>query len=442
MVCSSSSNVYEFLLACCPPYSFTPSWSFLQASKDCRGPVWDPAQTLAALRSEFPEVTLKHAGVLDRGPDGKYRLTPELTNPLGAVIALRTHRKQAPFCLLTARGCLPKKRSPIRATLKDSWTRRRLARGGILFAPPRIGDVVILRALGFPATLATGIGRLTPDQLRDLDLWFDGQDLERALQEPAEPTDEEAEQPGDEETEQPTEDSPGQESRKAPPLTLALLGWSPLSLAAQPAQVLAPAVAHLTAARHYLGLRFTGVMAWQLAPGDLANLQFRLNYRDPRLIEQFLKERVDSLVDFEGLAHGPGPGAGTPGSSGSSYVEAQAALLAALADDRVSGGQSHRVRRAMSIYEEIVQRDLIAPLQTWALDNSDPVFQSAGIELATVCGLLHRMSPLLADSQSARFERARNEDIELLPPKTLTQYLALIDRFSILMRNLYQWMRP
>ena len=123
-------------------------------------------------------------------------------------------------------------------------------------------------------------------------------------------------------------------------------------------------------------------------------------------------------------------------------MEAQAELLAALADDRAAGGQAHRVRRALSVYEAMVQRDLVAPLQGWALEDSDPVIRNAGAELAAVCGLIHRLSPILADLQGARFERARGGDVEMLPAKALTPYLALIGRFSGLMRDLYQWMKP
>jgi hypothetical protein len=292
--------------------------------------------------------------------------------------------------------------------------------------------VALLRALGFPATLATGLGRLTPDQLRELDAWFDVQDFEPGPPGPAGPTEGEAEQA--------TAGGPCQEGQGGIPLTLALLGWSPRSLAAQPPQPLSHAVEYLTAARTYLGLRFTGVMAWQLSPGDLANLRFRLAHQDRGLIKQFLQERADSLVDFERLA-GAGPAAPGQGPPQGGYVAARAELLAALADDRTAGGQGHRVRRARGAYEEMVQRDLIAPLREWALESTDPVIRNAGTQLADVSGLLHQLGPLLADLQAGRFERARGGDADPVPGKTLTDYLALTARLGSLMRDLDHWMR-
>jgi hypothetical protein len=93
----------------------------------------------------------------------------------------------------------------------------------------------------------------------------------------------------------------------------------------------------------------------------------------------------------------------------------------------------------MRIYEEMVQRDLIAPLQEWALQSDDPVVRNAGTQMAAVCGLLHQMSPLLADCQAGRFERARGGDAELVPGEVLTPYLTLTARLGSLMRDLDQW---
>src|SRR4051812_27535427 len=100
--------IYERLLARCPRFRFQPPWTFLEADSDCRGPVYDPAETLAALRGEFSDLHLQEAGVLDLVPKASPRLHPQLTNPLGALVALRDLSQGRPFQLLTARGCLRK----------------------------------------------------------------------------------------------------------------------------------------------------------------------------------------------------------------------------------------------------------------------------------------------------------------------------------------------
>jgi hypothetical protein len=422
-------DVYKSLLRWCPPLGFEPPWGSLTPDAACRGPVDKPAKALAALRKRFAEERLLAAGVIDLAPDGCCRVSPELTNPVGAVIALRPRPEGPPRYLLTARGCLPRARWPIDVVLQDAWTVRRLLRVGVLFAAMRIWEVALLRAAGLPATLATGISRLGTYRLGQLDGRFGCQDFVPPRGPPAAAG----------------EDGGPNAAGGAPPrwpgrsgVTLALLGWSPLALTPEPSPALAHAVAHLAAARRHLGLPLEGVTAWRLSPRDIDNLRFRLRFRDPRLVRELLQERADSLVDFERLAGPAAPGQGPPEAG---YVAARAELLAALADDRAAGHQAHRVRRAMRIYEEMVQRDLIGPLEEWALQSDDPVVRNAGTQLAAVCGLLHQMSPLLADLQAGRFERARGGDADLVPGKTLTHYLTLTARLGSLMRDLGQWMK-
>jgi hypothetical protein len=169
-------TIYERLVKRCPPFSFHPPWSFLSSGADCYGPICDPTQTVAVLREEFSEHLLARAGVLVCTPAGQFSLRPEFINPMGAIIAFRDHPQHTPFLLLTARGCWPRSHFPITAACKDCWTEKKVIQKRVLFASPRIAEVVLLRALGFPATLATGIPSLSPDGLRILDMQFGGQD--------------------------------------------------------------------------------------------------------------------------------------------------------------------------------------------------------------------------------------------------------------------------
>jgi len=299
---------------------------------------------------------------------------------------------------------------PIRAILKDHWTAERLSQNGVLYASPHIKEVALLRALDLPATLALGMRRLSLPHLRELDTDFGGQDL-----------------------------APGA-SQNAGALkpALALLAWSPLAVTAQPSPVLLAALPHLAAARRHLGLAFPGVMAWQPQPQDVANLQFRLPFADRQLIREFLQEIADALTDFELLQPISGSAALADGT-GDAPLPAQANLLAALADDRTAGPSSQRLERAWAIYQSMVQRDLIAPLEQWARASADPVHRNAGVALASVCGLLHQMSPLLLNLQGRRSLRALEGDAELLPAKSLAQYLSLISRLGGLIRDLCRW---
>src|SRR5262249_4173402 len=122
MVPNIYDGVYKRLLERCPPLGFEAPWDCITPRADCRGPVYEPAETLTALRKHFTDERLFAAGVIDLAPDGHYRISPELTNPVGAIIALRPRPEGPQRYLLTARGCLPRSHSPIDAALKDAWT--------------------------------------------------------------------------------------------------------------------------------------------------------------------------------------------------------------------------------------------------------------------------------------------------------------------------------
>jgi hypothetical protein len=396
----------------------------LGPTPECHTTVGDPARSLAALRARFPDERLARAGVLARTPGGQYCLSPELTDPQGALIALRDHPKRTPMLLLGAQGCVPRRHCPVTVVRKDGWTAEKVMRGGVLFATPRIQEVALLRHLGFAATLAIGISQLSLDGLRELDAMFGVGDL-MTLDRPSGNV---------RETAQASAASGG-----AWPIrpTLVLLGCSLLRPAAQPSPALLPAVAHLAMARRHLGLVFSGVMAWQFRTRDLDNLRYRLTFRNAQLVQELLQASADSPIDFECLDQGDGHSTPAPPQAG--YVAAQADLLTALGDDRDTVRPSHRVRQARAVYDEMVQRELIAPLQGWALSHGDPIIRGAGVELANICRLLHRMSPLLTDLLDSRCKRAQDNDTEPIPPRVFGQYLALTARFGGLLRDLSQW---
>src|SRR4051794_32199600 len=101
-------NVLSAVLVHCAPYGRPDRpWHFLVAPADCYRPIGDPAAALRALLSAFTLSRLRRCGVVDVGSDSAVRLVPALVNPAGAIVAYRCAPDRAPFCLLTADGCLP-----------------------------------------------------------------------------------------------------------------------------------------------------------------------------------------------------------------------------------------------------------------------------------------------------------------------------------------------
>lgn len=399
--------IYEQLLTHCPPLRFPPPWFFLAAPSHCRGPVANPTAVLGELRSRYDEATLHAAQVVCTSADG-LQLEPRFAGPDAALIALRERPDGPLVALLTACGCLPRDRLSLFLVWQDHWTQEALRVKGVLFAAPDIREVALLQALGLPATLGCDLDQLPLPALARLNDSFAHHRSPR-----------------------------GGVARP----TLALVGWSPLALVAQPSPALIPAVQHLAHARKHLKMALAGVRSWRLGADDVDNLRFRLKLRSACAVQKLLLDSTETLEDFTTLLP-PGDVAAAAAAKAvadrRAFAAAHADLLARLAETSTLG-LSEGVRQARDVYDEHVESQLIAPLRDWALSSSDPVIRNVGLELTIVCHLLHRLGTLLLSHQAHQFERDRSAASEPLPAKALTQYLALIARLGQLIRDLCQW---
>jgi hypothetical protein len=362
---------------------------------------------LADLRARYDETILHAAEVACTSADG-LRLDPRFAGPDAAVIALREWPDGPLLALLTARGCLPNDLLSIEAVQRDYWTREALQVHGVLFAAPDIREVALLQALGLPATLSLDLHRLSLSGLAKLNVAF-------------------------------FNDPPPRFGASRP--TLALVGWSLLSLKAQPSPALTPDVQHLAQARKHLRMALRGVRSWRLGGDLVENLRFRVKLCDVRAVQGLLVASTNTLDDFTTLLP-PGDVAAASAVKAAAnrraFAAAHANLLAQLAEASTLG-LSEGLRQARDSYEKQVESQLIAPLREWALASSDPVLRNVGVQLTIVCHQLHRLSPLLLSLQTRQFEHDRGAASELLPAKALAQYLALIARLRQLSRDLYQW---
>ena len=86
------------------------------------------------------------------------------------------------------------------------------------------------------------------------------------------------------------------------------------------------------------------------------------------------------------------------------------------------------------MYEALLYRDLIEPMQDLALHQPNPVTRSAGLKLADVAALLHRLSPLLHELQIYQLRTARPGETELLPGTEFTRYVDLCKQYSAMLK--------
>lgn len=449
-------QIQSFLLSCCSILRHPPPWDFLPPDADCRSPVGNESETLYHLRQKYSDEILEGARVVEKTAAGPVRLRPELCNPAGAIVGLRRTPGAWPHGLLTARGCLSESGLLISSALSDARTWAGVNETGLLIAPFRIGEVALLRTLGLPATLCPRPTQLSIDQLRVVDETFGGGDYSplEHTGEPGEsdwagPESKREHKPEIGERSAPNQNKgslgtrpPGAPTSAKPErspcvqtkLTLVLLGWSPRSICATPSPILNRWTSYLTACRRYLGLPFAGVLVWRPSPSFFENLRFRIVRKNVELVQELLRDSLDELHDFEregDQQQGLGEAV--------SLLAVQEELQASLAEDRAHGRSSHRVQTALHRYEALVQQDLIAPLYAWAMASDDPVVRNAGVELASVCGLIHRMTPGLHELQRSQLHRALRTEGELIPAALFEQYLKLLNRLGSLMRDLRCW---
>jgi len=431
--------VYQRVLEHCSSFTWPEAWNFLKSDGDCYGPVSDPENTLLNLRDEFGDAVLEEAGVVGRQCHGATYLRPSLTNNEGALIALRERPQENPFDILTACGCLSGSTPAALTALRDSRTLAQLEETEVLYTTFRISEVVLLRALGLPATLAVGIHKAGPHQLRVLDEKFGEQNPfasagDRALLMAADPGTPRKHPAVYYAAAQGEPVTPGYSLNP----TLALLAWSPWLVTDHIPPMVGRTTRFLVSARQHLGLHFPGIWVWRPSPEELANLKFRMKFRDRRLIKELIEESTNALDDFGRFSDSRNlEGVGT--TQAIDFISAQADLLITLAEGRSQGRMSNRVQAARRTYDALVESELIAPLQAWALESQDPVIRALGVAVSDVCRHLHRMSPLVHEARARGWEGALDGHTVGGAETMLNDYIKTCKQLGGLLRDICHW---
>jgi hypothetical protein len=128
-------------------------------------------------------------------------------------------------------------------------------------------------------------------------------------------------------------------------------------------------------------------------------LTARLKFQDTDLVGDYLRELTEDGFAYDLFTDKEKPFRREQDSSPANCVEAHAHLLACLAEERQQRCSPEKLRDAIAQYEALLHRDVVKPMQIWALHQPVPVVRSAGLKLADVAWLLHRLSPRLHDLQ-------------------------------------------
>jgi hypothetical protein len=406
--------VYQAVFDLCPPLPrWPPPWDLLSPDADCRGSINNPDQWLDHLRSRFDEDALHDADVIWHA-SGNAMLNSAFCNPVGCIIALRASATAEPYALLTAYGLVAPRAAeaadlPVLASLEDARTAERIADTGALFATSRIRDVVLLRAIGLPATLSRLVYRARRNDLVALDTRF-GEESDpgeaTALSEHAAAI-QDGTAAGDQAS--PGADSPEPVASVAPPLPskplLVLIDWALEQRRSTPSMLMTRPAGHLARARRVLGLPLSGVYGWRASSAELERLEFALALRDAELLRELFRPDFVGLDDFEMLAEPCGT-EHPLGEKSRGFLAAHAELVGELTRAHGEAGSFQRIREALRRYDVAVDRWLADPVRVWALAHDEPVVRCHAAHLAELLRLVHQMAARIYELQSSTSEGA------------------------------------
>ncbi len=162
---SARARVYQRLYQACVPYHYTgPLWPIGRLDEDVRTAPQELQRLLEDLEARFLGRELADAGVADMSPDGSPVPSAKLL-PGSPLVFLRRPNTHQAINVLGQRGCLSGALPVVTAT-RDHATQCALRNWHrTLFVAFNLVDALVLRGLGFPATTAAGLDRLTPADL-------------------------------------------------------------------------------------------------------------------------------------------------------------------------------------------------------------------------------------------------------------------------------------
>ncbi|MBY0528021.1 MAG: hypothetical protein K2R98_31780 [Gemmataceae bacterium] len=319
-------------------------------------------------------------------------------------------------------GCLPTEVVPLFGALDDSATVAAARKAGQLFIAFGVADLVILRRLGLPATLATGLHKLELSQLRRLDTPFPAHDAKEdrpysltsaesiprrpPLRSPFPMVDDEA-------------------ARPAVRPSLLLVGWSPAH-ASRGLPIHLPAVARsLGDAIRHLHLTLEDFAVWRPGKAAVETLRYRLDLRDTTLMGSWLQDTLEfevwdvapfaSAAETRRLEAGPAP---------PSLPDTLARLHELF--ERYNGRWSPEAAQLLREYHAHVVNGLLKQLSDQALQADEPLVACLRTELAGLVDMLLRSQPqasiALSDTTRAYFEVGK------VLPSPLDVHLKLLDQ--------------
>lgn len=402
-VAPTTSELLVHFLKHCPATAHQPL-GFLACDRFVRDGPSDPAAAVKSLTENFPRQSLTASGLLVQDKAGELALRDGLA-PGQAFVVLVGRDTRRPVDLLTQAGCLLPGSLPALEVLGDKFTLESLkATSGRLAVVFDWEDLLLLRAVGVPATLAAGLADFPLDLLLRFCREF-GLDL---------PTSEGS---------APAGELPLQEPAALSELEMVFVAWSPHTLSPTVPAQLAELVAEWKRLGEFLEFGFAPVKFWTASLRLQASVHYLAQKRNAGFFAEVLLNALDeglpSLTEFGNPPPEPPPHP--------DYATALDELFAANARES-SQESSYRdpfgrdpKQEAWQNAQGFLERDIIAPIRQQALQVGDPILRAMMLSLAEMTSHFHRESvrTRLAQSQEPLRPSAEMAAVFLQPLSSL-----------------------
>ncbi len=427
----------HFMAYCVPA---TEHWKgFLPHGSNVLQCLRSPDKVVDELLASFTIDELVSSGLARRYDTERCQLIPELV--AGQLfIALRDETTAAPYDLLTAEGCLSGE-LPALAVLRDRETRTMLEKSQMtLLAAATIEDVLVLRACGLPATLASGFEALPLDDIGRLavfGLQCDPSYREAALAQQAEEEDA-ATQPhrAEVDTENMGSAAPHgtwevDDTTAEEDVSLMLVGWHPSQLTYATATAQKRVADYFLQLSQHLNLEVWELNWWQPQQAEFAALEFVVGRRSAATFGQMLQKLA--LEGGVSIARIGKPAPQQPGPP-SDLAEAMAALDAYRQPPHHFFASPTGAEKTRAEFFRLLERDLLAPLRKQAMASGDPLERLQWMTLADLGQVFHSQSLKIREQRDPS-QSSGTHPGDQLPVKEL---LAIVNSMNSTIKEMKQ----
>ncbi|MCH7725222.1 MAG: hypothetical protein IH991_01885 [Planctomycetes bacterium] len=369
------SEIYQTLLAECPPATLPDVWQFVEVHPDAHRLPANPQCAIARLREQFSDDELLGSRVTVRRGE-ELVLHPKLITRDRYVIIVRD-QFGGPCSLLTSAGDLHGS-VPLFALGQDETVRYALgASDQYLYVAASMEDVVLLRSLGLAAAPATDLDRLNRCELQHLlylvDGFSDGPISKKRLR-----------------TAKYEINHSGRVGAERAEFYVVLVGCE-LGNGGRVVPEQICAVAHyLARAEQSLDITWDGLYVWWPNEEELEKLDYRRQLEDVALVQDFFREPqpLFGVSDFANPAMLP--------DREKSFVAVFDELVEAEKTARTEHNSPFLLERLQQIRSDYFRRiddQLFKPLMETAIESEDLRIRALRMQLAQLTRIFHRAMP-------------------------------------------------